>query len=91
MKNMLRAALVLAALPAASWPPATTAAAQMLNRPQPVTGGNELLYSYRHHYRAYGVNSLNDGTLPPDEIYFDPCYKWMSTPRGMRRVFVCRS
>jgi hypothetical protein len=91
MKNLLCAALVLSALPAASLPLATPAAAQMLRRPQPVTGSNELLYSYRHHYRAYGATSPNDVALPPDEIYFEPCYKWVDTRRGARRVFVCRS
>jgi hypothetical protein len=92
MKKFLCAALVLAALPAASLPLATSAAAQMLSRrPQPVTGGNELLYSYRHNFRAYGARSPNDAFLPPDEIYFEPCYKWAETRRGVRRVFVCRS
>lgn len=91
MKNLIWAAFILAALPAVSLSLPTGAAARMLDRPQPVTRSNELLYSYRHHYRAYGVNSLAAGTLPPDEVYLDPCYKWVGTPRGPRRKFVCRS
>ena len=99
MKNFLCAALVLTSLPAVSLPLATTASAQTLDRSvqpldrsvQPIDRSNYLLYSYRHHYRAYGINSLTDGSLPPDEVYIDPCYKWVSTPRGMRKKFVCRS
>ncbi len=80
MKNLLGAALLLASLPLA-----TAAAAQPLDR------GNYLYYSYRDHYRAYGLYSLSDGSLPPDEVYVNPCYKWVSTPRGLRKKFVCRS
>lgn len=85
MKNLFCAALVLASLPAVSLPWAADAAAQTFER------SNYLFYSYRHHYRAYGINSLTDGNLPPDEVYIDPCYKWVSTPRGWRQKFVCRS
>jgi hypothetical protein len=57
---------------------------------EPITTGNYLRYSYRDHYRAYGINSLTDGTLPPDEYYYDPCYQWVNTTRGLKRKFVCR-
>lgn len=80
MKNLLCAALVLASLPLA-----TAAVAQPLDR------SNYLTYSYRDHHRAYGIYSLSDGALPPDEVYIDPCYKWVSTPGGVRKKFVCRS
>ena len=80
MKNLLCAALVLASLPLA-----TAVVAQPLDR------SNYLIYSYRDHARAYGIYSLTDGALPPDEVYIDPCYKWVSTPRGVRKKFVCRS
>ena len=80
MKNLLCAALLLASLPLAA-----AAAAQPLDR------NSYLTYSYRDHYRAYGIYSLRDGSLPPDEVYLDPCYKWVSTPRGLRKKFVCRS
>lgn len=80
MKKLLCAILVLASLPLAA-----AAAAQPLDR------SNYLYYSYRDHARAYGIYSLSDGSLPPDEVYLDPCYKWVSTPRGLRKKFVCRS
>lgn len=80
MKNVAFAALLLASLPLA-----TAAAAQPLDR------SNYLYYSYRDHYRAYGLYSLSDGSLPPDEVYIDPCYKWVNTARGVRKKFVCRS
>jgi hypothetical protein len=57
---------------------------------EPITTGNYLRYSYRDHYRAYGINSLTDGTLPADEYYYDPCYRWVSTTRGLKRKLVCR-
>jgi hypothetical protein len=57
---------------------------------EPITTGNYLRYSYRDHYRAYGINSLTDGTLPADEYYYDPCYRWVSTTRGLKRRLVCR-
>ena len=86
MKNFIFcAAVVLASLMAVSLPLATLATAQ------PIDQSNYLHYSYRDHYRAYGINSLTDGSLPPDEYYIDPCYKWVSTPRGVRKKFVCRS
>ena len=86
MKNFIFcAAVVLASWMAVSLPLATLASAQTIDQ------SNYLYYSYRDHYRAYGINSLTDGSLPPDEYYIDPCYKWVSTPRGVRKKFVCRS
>jgi hypothetical protein len=78
MKNFMYAGVVLAAS-------ATLAFAQ------PIDQTDYRYYSYRDHYRAYGINSLTDGSLPPDEFYVDPCYKWVNTPRGLRKKFVCRS
>lgn len=80
MKTVLCAALLLALLSLA-----TAAAAQPLDR------SNYLYYSYRDHYRAYCLYSLSEGSLPPDEVYIDPCYRWVSTQRGVRKKFVCRS
>ncbi len=57
---------------------------------EPIIRSNYLYYSYRDHYRAYGINSLFDGSLPPDEIYFDPCYRWVQTRRGLKQKLVCR-
>jgi hypothetical protein len=56
----------------------------------PIIEGNYLHYSYRDHYRAYGINSLIDGSLPPDEYYYDPCYRWVSTKHGFRHRLICR-
>jgi len=57
---------------------------------KPIDKNSYLHYSYRDHYRAYGLNSLTDGSLRPDEYYYDPCYEWVNTNRGVRRKLVCR-
>ena len=90
MKNFTYAGVVLAALTAGSVPLAAVAAAQPFGQSD-YRYDSYRFYSYRDHYRAYGINSLYDGSLPPDEVYIDPCYKWVSTPRGWRQKFVCRS
>ena len=56
----------------------------------PINSDNYLRYSYRDHYRAYGVSSQFDSSLPPDEYYYDPCYQWVSTRHGLTRKLVCR-
>lgn len=56
----------------------------------PINADTYLRYSYRDHFRAYGARSPFDNSLPPDEYYYDPCYQWVSTPRGLKRKFVCR-
>ena len=95
MKNFMYASVMLAALTAGSLPLATLAAAQPIDqgdyRYYSYPYYSYRFYSYRDHYRAYGINSLYDGTLPPDEVYVDPCYRWVNTLRGVRRKFVCRS
>jgi hypothetical protein len=57
---------------------------------EPIIRSNYLYYSYREHFRAYGINSLFDGSLPPDEFYYDPCYQWVRTTHGLRQRLVCR-
>jgi hypothetical protein len=84
MKHVMNGAVVTAALTAALLLLPGFASAGSIEP------GNYLRYSYRDHYRAYGINSLFDGTLPPDQYYVDPCYRWVQTPRGLRRKFVCR-
>ena len=84
MKHVMDGAVALAALTAASLLLTGFASAGSIEP------GQYLRYSYRDHYRAYGIFSLIDGTLPPDQYYVDPCYRWVHTPRGLRRKFVCR-
>jgi hypothetical protein len=57
---------------------------------EPIIQNNYLHYSYRDHYRAYGINSLTDGSLPADEYYYDPCYQWVGTTHGLRQRLICR-
>jgi hypothetical protein len=95
MKNFMHAGAVLVSLTAGSLPLANVAAAQPYDqgdyRYYSYPYDSYRYYSYRHHYRAYGINSLYDGSLPPDEVYIDPCYRWVNTPRGWLRKLVCRS